>query len=227
MSPEQIKTLLEELLARVEHPLEMMRPMEVSLKDPTPSESRRKVIGIVRRSGFDVDTDVYNWLQNVIPEKAVLKGILWLEEEAEPTDAAQPASTGKKRSQKPPKGQHGTFWQELFLECFVGQERVKALWGLQTPLETNWEDRVKVVFNEPDSLTNISPGAVMSWFVKAGETDLADQVGSISSKIKTKAEKEVFPAGQYFSPFDLGAKRKEPVTEEDTTKDFLRENQLP
>lgn len=139
MSPEQITELLKELLERVEHPLEMMRPMEVSLKDPTPSESRRRIIGIVRRSGFDIDTDVYNWLQNVIPEKAVLKGILWLEEEAEPTD----------------------------------------------------------------------------------------QVGSISSKIKTKAEKEVFPVGQYFSPFDLGAKRKEPVTEEDTTKDFLRENQLP
>lgn len=224
MSPEQIKTLLEELLARVEHPLEMMRPMEVELKDPTPSESRRKVIGIVRRSGFDVDTDVYNWLQNVIPEKAVLKGILWLEEESETTDAAQPTHVSKKRSQKPPKGPHGKFWEELFLECFIGQERVKELWDIPSPLPTNWNDYVKVIFNEPDSLTNISPGAVMSWLVKRGETELADQVGAISSKIKVKAEKEVFPAGQYFSPFQLGAKRKETETSDEQ---FAKENLLP
>lgn len=224
LTPEQITELLKELLQRVEHPLEMMRPVAVELKDPTPSESRRKNIGIVRRSGFDLDIDLYDWLQNVIPEKAVLKGFLWLEEESELTDPTETTPTSRKRSQKSPKGPHGTFWQELYLECFIGQQKVKELWNLPTPLPKDWESYVKAVFNEPDSLTNISPGAVMSWLVKQGETELADQVGAISSKIKVKAEKEVFPDGQYFSPFQLGAKRKEPVTDDEQ---FAKENLLP
>jgi len=62
MNAEQLHQTLTEMQARLEHPLEHMRPVEFQLKDPLPSETRVKKVGVITRAKFDILKEFYDWL---------------------------------------------------------------------------------------------------------------------------------------------------------------------
>jgi hypothetical protein len=216
MDAETLHTRLTEMQARLEHPLEHMRPVEFELKDPLPSETRVKKVGVITRAKFDILKEFYDWLM-VAPENCVMRCIGWIEEDGE----GQPVVTTKpKKASKPEKGAHGKFWQEMFLEGIIGRADFQQWTGVQPGLE-GWEKTVRALF-EKDSLTFVSPEMLLKW--------LREQAGSDRLKGLLKAIEDIaktgepdFPPDQYFSPFDLGARK--PAQPSDNQ--FLEENQLP
>lgn len=216
MTPEQLHALLKELLARLDNPLPQMQPIEVALKDPLPREARTKQVGVTRKVTFDLDKETYDWLMVDIPETAILKGILWLEEPGEIGEAVTPAKPKRSKTSIPKDGPHGEFWQEMFLEGVIGQNDFKQLTGVADGL-ADWHETIRALFETP-SLTNISPDTLLLWLVGRAQDDLIDKVRRIA-----KSQEPEFPVGQYYSPFDLGAKPKVITTDEQ----YARENQLP
>lgn len=209
MNAETLHQLLTEMRERLEHPLGHMRPVEVALKDPIPSESRPKKVGILRKARFDIDADFYDWLMT-LPENCVLKGILWMEEEGEPV---------QKKTKKPAKGPHGKFWQEMFLEGVIGRADFQQWTGVSPGLE-KWEEAVRALFGK-DSLTDVSPEMLLA---KLQEMAGPDRLKGLLKKIEEIAgTNNDFPEGQYFSPFDLGARKPE----QSSDQQFLAENNLP
>lgn len=89
-----LKSLLEEVQARMEHPLHYMRPFDLELTNPLPTESRTKTYGTQCKSTFDIEPELYAILQHRLPEGVTLKGIMWVEEE-------MPLPEKKKREAKP------------------------------------------------------------------------------------------------------------------------------
>ena len=213
MNAETLHQLLTEVQERLEHPLEYMRPVEVALKDPIPSESRPKKVGVIRKARFDIDSDFYGWLMT-LPENCILKGIVWMEEEGEPAEPAKPKKT------KPAKGSHGKFWEEMFLEGVIGRADFQQWTGVQPGLD-KWQEIVRALF-EKDSLTEVSPEMMVEWLLKEAGPDRLD---NLRKKIQSVADslKPDFPEGQYFSPFDLGAKAK-PKSDD---QQFAEEHLLP
>lgn len=216
LTAEQLKELLAEMMARFDHPLPHMQPVEFQLKDPVPSETRPKRLGIITKAKFDILQDFYQWLI-VAPETCTIRCIGWIEEEGE----GQPVVTTKtKKTSKAEKGTHGKFWQEMFLEGIIGRADFQQWTGVQPGLD-GWEKTVRAIF-EQDSLTFVSPEMLLEWLRnQAGPDRLKSLVKAIEG-IANLGEPE-FPADQYFSPFDLGARK--PAQPSD--QQFLEENQLP
>lgn len=216
MDAEQLQEWLKEMMARLEHPLEHMRPVEFQLKDPLPSETRVKKVGVITRAKFDILKEFYDWLM-VAPENCVMRCIGWIEEEGE----GQPIVTTKpKKASKPEKGTHGKFWQEMFLEGIIGRADFQQWTGVQPGLD-GWEKIVRKIF-EQDSLTFVSPEMLLEWLREQAGPDRLKGLLKAIEGIAKLGEPE-FPADQYFSPFDLGARK--PAQPSDNQ--FLQENQLP
>jgi hypothetical protein len=212
VNAETLHQLLTEVQERLEHPLEHLRPVEVALKDPVPSESRPRKVGVIRKARFDIDSDFYGWLMT-LPENCVLKGIVWMEEGSV---AVEPA----KKKTKPTKGPYGKFWEEMFLEGVIGRADFQQWTGVQPGLD-KWQETVRALFGK-ESLTEVSHEMMIEWLLKEAGPDRLD---NLRKKIQSVADslKPDFPEGQYFSPFDLGAKAK-PKSED---QQFIEENQLP
>jgi len=215
MNAEQLHQALTEMQARLEHPLEHMRPVEFQLKDPLPSETRVKKVGVITRAKFDILKEFYDWLM-CAPENCVMRCIGWIEEEGE----GQPIVTTKPKKAKPEKGTHGKFWQEMFLEGIIGRADFMQWTGVQPGLE-DWEKIVRAIF-EKESLTFVSPKMLLDWLRKEAGPDRLKELLKAIESIANSREPE-FPPDQYFSPFDLGA-RKPP---QPSDQQFLEENQLP
>lgn len=209
----QITELLKELMERVEHPLSHMEPFEVELKDPLPREARTKAAGLTRKATFDIDADLYRHLQDTVPENAILKGILWMEEAPEAPELktqAEAAPTKEKTGRKPAKpasGPHGKFWEELYLEGIVGRKDFKYLFNIPDGL-TGWNEIVRDEFGF-DSLTKVSPEELCQWIRNRGIqedgnawTELLANIDGIVKKLDPR-----FADGQFLSPFDMGAKK--------------------
>lgn len=211
MDAEQLQELLKEMMARFDHPLGHMRPVEFMLKDPLPSETRPKKIGIITKAKFDILKEFYDWLM-VAPENCVMRCIGWIEEEGE----GQPVVTTK----KPEKGTHGKFWQEMFLEGIIGRADFQQWTGVQPGLE-GWEKILRALF-EKESLTFVSPEMLLEYLRKEAGPDRLKGLLKAIEGIAKLGEPE-FPPDQYFSPFDLGAK----MPEQPSDNQFLQENQLP
>lgn len=216
MDAEQLQELLKEMMARLDHPLEYMRPVEFELKDPLPSETRPKKLGVITRAKFDILKEFYDWLM-CAPENCVMRCIGWIEEEGE----GQPTVTvTKQKKVKPEKGTHGKFWQEMFLEGIIGRADFQQWTGVQPGLD-GWEKIVRKIF-EQDSLTFVSPEMLLTWLREQAGPDRLKGLLKAIEGIAKLGEPE-FPPDQYFSPFDLGAK----MPEQPSDNQFLQENQLP
>ncbi len=216
MDAEQLQEWFKEMMARFDHPLEHMRPVEFQLKDPLPSETRPKKIGIITKAKFDILKEFYDWLM-VAPENCVMRCIGWIEEEGE----GQPVVTTKtKKAGKPEKGKHGKFWQEMFLEGIIGRADFQQWTGVQPGLD-GWEKTVRAIF-EQDSLTFVSPEMLLEYLRKEAGPDRLKNLLKTIEKIANLGEPN-FPPDQYFSPFDLGARK--PAQPSD--QDFLESNLLP
>ena len=226
ISAEQLHVLLHQLLERLKQPLPEMQPIHTQLKDPVPRETRPKKIGILRKSTFDIDSEFYEWLK-WMPENVVINCIMWVEElpaaENPPTEdtPAQMIVPKKQRSVTsiPKDGPHGKFWQEMFLEGIIGRQDFRQLMGIPENL-SEWSERVREIFGS-HSLTHISPADLIEWIegksATSGNQDLLKKIKRLAGSY------EEFPAGQYFSPFAVGARRQEPTSDEQ----FLAEHQLP
>ena len=216
LTTEQLKDLLAEMMARFDHPLEYMRPVEFQLKDPLPSETRVKKVGVITRAKFDILKEFYDWLM-CAPENCVMRCIGWIEEEGE----GQPAVTTKpKKASKPEKGTHGKFWQEMFLEGIIGRADFQQWTGVQPGLD-GWEKTLRALF-EKESLTFVSPEMLLDFLRKEAGPDRLKGLLKAIEGVANLGEPE-FPADQYFSPFDLGARKPQ----QSNDQQFLEENQLP
>lgn len=219
MDAEQLHTLLTEMQARLEHPLGHMRPVEFQLKDPLPSETRVKKVGVITRAKFDILKEFYDWLM-CAPENCVMRCIGWIEEEGEGFERLPALPKKERKTSKPEKGTHGKFWQEMFLEGIIGRADFQQWTGVQPGLD-GWEKIVRAIF-EQDSLTFVSPEMLLEYLRKEAGPDRLKGLLKAIEGIANLGEPE-FPTNQYFSPFDLGAK----MPEQPSDNQFLQENQLP
>lgn len=218
LTAEQLKELLAEMMARFDHPLQHMQPIEFQLRDPVPSETRPKRIGIITKAKFDILKDFYDWLI-VAPEACTIRCIGWIEEEGEPVEAPAKKKT-KAQLKKESDGPHGAFWQDMFLEQIIGRSDFQQWTGIMPGLD-GWKEKLHAIFSV-DSLTHISPEMLTDWLANAAGPDrLKDLIAKIKSIAGMQAPS--FPAGQYFSPFDLGASVKSQSDDEQ----FAKENLLP
>lgn len=214
MNAETLHAQLTEMQARLDHPLEYMRPRLFELKDPVPSESRPKNLGIVTKSRFDIQKELYNWLMT-LPENCVIQCIGWVQEpgEGEPVPAKK-----TKAKPKPAKGEFGNFWQELFLEMVIGRADFRQ-WLRITDMD-KWTEEVKQTL-QVESLTTVSPTMLIDWLLQEAGPD---RLTSLRAKIAEIGQlNENFPPGQFFSPWDMGA--TPPVESED--QKYLKEHLLP
>jgi len=207
LSIEQLAALLKEVMTRLDHPLPEMRPVELELKDPLARETNTKAVGWTRKVTGDITIEFYEWLKT-LPDNAILKGFIWLEE-AEPTQT--PEIT--KKEKKPKKGPHGKFWEELFLEGIIGTHEFKTIFGLPDGLG-NWNEIVRARF-EKDSLTHISPDEVLMYIRKnhkvedGFDLDPSDLLNRISAIGQQMSPRPTMPKGFHFSPADiLGVEQK-------------------
>jgi len=217
MNAEQLHTLLTEMQARLEHPLGHMRPVEGTFKDPLGREGETLKYGVVRKMTCDITEETYLYLK-MLPKPCVLRGVFWLEEEGE----GQPTVTvtKPKKASKPEKGTHGKFWQEMFLEGIIGRADFQQWTGVQPGLD-GWEKTVRAIF-EQDSLAFVSSEMLLKWLREQAGPDRLKGLLKAIEGVANLGEPE-FPADQYFSPFDLGARKPEQPSD----KDFLTDNQLP
>lgn len=229
LSAEQLKALLEEVGTRIDHPLPEMRPVAIEMKDPLGRETNSKAVGWTRKVTADIVVEFYEWLKT-LPDNAILKGFVWLEE----ADATQPMGTAKKEPKKPKKGPHGKFWQEMFLENVISRPEFKTLFGIPDNLKS-WKEPLRWHFSS-DSLTHVSPAMLITKLKEAGLTELADQIQKIADSL---APRPTLPKGMSFGPAAIrgieAAKLKyasDPQAEvtitddEQSDEDFIRENGL-
>ncbi len=201
LSAEQLHAALSEMSGRLNHPLEWMRPILTELKDPAPTETRPRKIGVLRRARFDVLAEFYQTLMQM-PEDVVLNCIIWAQETGE-----APTPEIAKKEKKPKKGPHGKFWEELFLEGIIGTHEFKTIFGLPDGLN-NWNEVVRARF-EKDSLTHISPDEVLMYIRKnhrvedGFEIDPSSLMARISAIGQQMSPRPTMPKGFHFSPADI------------------------
>lgn len=239
LSAEQITALLQEMMARLDHPLPEMRPVEIELKDALARETNTKAVGWTRKVTGDITVEFYEWLKT-LPDNAILKGFIWLEE-VEPIQTPEIA----KKEKKPKKGPHGKFWEELFLEGIIGTHEFKTIFGLPDGLD-NWNEIVRARF-EKDSLTHIAPDEVLMYIRKnhkvedGFDIDPSGLLSRISAIGQQMSPRPTMPKGFHFSPSDiLGVEPKKltfvsatsqespekEVTNSESDETFIKENGL-
>lgn len=207
---EILKSMMDELEKRIDDPLPDQRPFIVALSEPLPRETRSKQAGITRKVTFDVDHELYQILQS-LPEKVVLKGVLWIgpvEEgtaEAAPTTengaSAGPAPKKSVRRKEPKQGsdQVGKFWQQFYLRVLQMEDVMETLEidDLQT-----WNEYLRIRYGQV-SLRAVDPQLVIDELEGKGLKAAAAKCRRI---IVAEAEAEV---------------------SKDSNEEFLSEHRLP
>lgn len=224
---EQLHASLTELTERVNHPLPEMRPFVTELKDPVPSETRPKKVGVLRRAKFDILGDFYNWLMT-LPEDAVLNVVCWMQEPGERHD--QPAPVKAKKPKKV-EGEYGQFWKDMFLEMVIGSADFKMTFPeLEEGLD-NWSKIVAGHFGlVNESLNTVSPQRLIEFIGRTwANTEKQGIIDRLTKKINEVAglSNSQFPPSQYFSPAMLGARKiekKQPEPESDEA--FIKEHNM-
>ena len=202
LSAEQITALLQEMMARLDHPLSEMRPVELELKDPLGRETNTKAVGWTRKVTGDITVELYEWLKT-LPDNAILKGFIWLEE-AEPIQAPEIAKKEKKAVKE--KGPHGKFWQEMVHAGINTLPEFQAIFDIQNP--DKWNEEVRAKFGKT-SLTFVSPEEVIQYVRKNSKVEdgfeidpssLMDKINAVTKKVSPSP---TLPPGQHFSPADI------------------------
>lgn len=237
LSAEQITALLQEMMARLDHPLLEMRPVEIELKDPLARETNTKAVGWTRKVTGDITIEFYEWLKT-LPDNAILKGFIWLEEAV---PAQQPEIAKKEKRPAKEKGPHGKFWQEMVHAGINTLPEFQAIFDIQNP--DKWNEEVRAKFGK-SSLTFVSPEEAIQYVRKNSKVEDGFEIdpSSLMDKINNIAKKAnpspTMPKGLHLSPADvLGIEPKkltfvstatqespEEVTESDET--FIKENGL-
>ena len=169
MTVEQLKFALAELQSRVDHSLPVMRPFLVELGSPMPRESRRKASGVTRAVTFDIDGDLYQHLQVNVPETAVLKGVLWIEDVpavAEMSPAMR-LQAPMRKTQPAPAGQPewGFFWSD-FRQHVLRMEGVAEALGVED--QDKWAVVLRARYGAVESMKEIDPARVIADLEAAG-----------------------------------------------------------
>lgn len=167
MTIEQLQAALAELQSRVEHALPAMRPFLVELGSPMPRESRRKVSGVTRAVTFDIDGDLYQHLQVNVPETAVLKGVLWIEDApVEMSPAMQVQAPGRKAQLGPViRPEWGFFWNDFRLHV-LRMEGVTDALGIDD--QEKWAHTLRARYGDVVSLGEVDPARVIADLEQAG-----------------------------------------------------------
>ncbi len=224
MNAEQLQFLLQEMMARVDHSLVSMQPIEAEFKDPTPSERLLNKIGWLRKVSAEITPELYEWMKTQ-PDKYVLKGIVWVEEIGE-TPNPQPTQAKSKKVKKE-KGEWGSFWQDMFLEGVIGRTDFKHLFDIPDGL-TDWNKIVRGYFGLTDgSLTEVSPEKLIEWLEMAEHpSEVNPTTSGLIAKIKEVAGmgQPALPAGKAFSPAAL--RGNAPSKQEQTDEQFIKEHNM-
>jgi len=224
MNAEQLQSLLQEIMARVDHSLVSMQPIEAEFKDPTPSERLLNKIGWLRKVSAEITPELYEWMKTQ-PDKYVLKGIVWVEE-IEESPNPQPTQAKSKKAKKE-KGEWGSFWQDMFLEGVIGRTDFKHLFDIPDGL-TDWNKIVRGYFGLTDgSLTEVSPEQLIKWLEMAEHpSEVNPTTSGLIAKIKEVAGmgQPALPAGKTFSPAAL--RDNVPSKQEPTDQQFIKEHNM-
>lgn len=167
MTVEQLQAALAELQSRVEHALPAMRPFLVELGSPMPRESRRKVSGVTRAVVFDIDGDLYQHLQVNVPETAVLKGIVWIEDAPAPLSPAMQLQAPGRKAQLGPviRPEWGFFWNDFRLHVLRMEGVAEALGVVD---QNEWASTLRARYGAVKSMGEIDPARVIADLEKAG-----------------------------------------------------------
>ncbi len=202
LSAEQITALLQEMMARLDHPLPEMRPVEIELKDPLARETNTKAVGWTRKVTGDITIEFYEWLKT-LPDNAILKGFIWLEEAV---PAQQPEIAKKEKRSAKEKGPHGKFWQEMVHAGINTLPEFQAIFDIQNP--DKWNEEVRAKFGK-SSLTFVSPEEAIQYVRKNSKVEDGFEIdpSSLMDKINNIAKKAnpspTMPKGRHFSPADI------------------------
>lgn len=167
MTVEQLQAALAELQSRVEHALPAMRPFLVEMGSPMPRESRRKISGVTRAVTFDIDGDLYQHLQVNVPETAVLKGILWIEDApVEMSPVMQLQAPGRKAQAGPAiHPEWGFFWNDFRLHVLRMEGVAEALGVVD---QDSWAPILRARYRAVKSMGEIDPARVIADLEAAG-----------------------------------------------------------
>lgn len=210
MNAEMLHALLKTVMDRLDNPLIEFQPIEVELKDPLASERMLKKIGILRTMKCDIQPELYDWLK-ILPENAVLRGIIWLEEADGEQESEKPVNILKRKKEKKPlAGPHAKFWDELYLEGIIGNPLFMECFGIEPGL-ADWESKVAAQWEDARVVSDVAPAALLTllreYFLGKQEplTEEGQQVVALLAEIRLIEEKlkPVYAPDQYIDPSEL------------------------
>ena len=211
MKAEMLHALLETVMDRLDNPLIEFQPIEVELKDPLASERMLKKIGILRTMKCDIQPELYDWLK-ILPENAILRGIIWLEEaDGVEQGSEKPVNILKrKKGEKPPVGPHAQFWEELFLEGIIGNPLFMECFGIEPGL-AEWESRIADHWEDARAASDVAPAALLTMIRMRyiGSNHPLDETGQKAIELIAEIrliEEKIKPAyapNQYIDPTEL------------------------
>jgi len=213
MKAEMLHALLETVMDRLDNPLIEFQPIEVELKDPLASERMLKKIGILRTMKCDIQPELYDWLK-ILPENAILRGIIWLEEadEAEQGSEKPVSILKRKKGEKPPVGPYAKFWEELFLEGIISNPLMMELFLIEPGL-ADWESKVVKPWQSQGAnlVSDVAPELLLTLIrdYYLGVAEPLDETGKKAIELIAEIrliEEKIKPAyapNQYIDPTEL------------------------
>jgi len=198
---EQLRAALAELQLRMDHALPAMRPFLVEMASPMPRESRRKASGVTRAVTFDIDGELYQHLQVNVPETAVLRGILWIEDApAEMSPAMQLQAPGRtRRNSSAPRlapagnSEWAFFWND-FRQHVLRMEGVAD--ALQVVDQNEWAATLRARYGAVQSMSEIDPAVMIADLEAAGLKKAPARCRQIIADLAAEAQVSMFLPGR-------------------------------